>query len=108
MFDANLELLFGSPEVEITTINLDLVYPSKYYFDPVVSKQNRCKHFPVVRHSCELAIVLSEVWVRILLNGIISVVDDILKCHASGTVYDIINSRKEKKWSASDGGCKIC
>lgn len=107
MFDANLELLFGSPEVEITTINLDLVYPSKYYFDPAVLKQNRCKQFPVVRHSCELAIVLSEVWVRILLNEIISVVDDILKCHASGTVYDI-NSRKEKKWSASNGGCKIC
>ena len=62
----------------------------------VVSKQNRCMHFLVVQHPCELAIVLSEVLVRILLNETISIADDILHCDVPGCVF-CISSRKEKR-----------
>ena len=52
-------------------------------------------YFLVARHLCELAIVLSEVWVTILLNKIIFLADDILKCLVSDCLFGI-SSRKEK------------
>ena len=52
-------------------------------------------YFLVARHLCELAVVLSEVWVSILLNEIIFIADDILKCLVSDCVFGI-SSKKEK------------
>ena len=96
VFDKDLEPLFARPEVEVSIIDLNLLYLSKDYYDLVVSKQNRCMYFLVARHPCELAIVLSKVLVRILLNEIISIADDILKSHVSGYVFGI-SIRKEKR-----------
>ena len=96
MFDKTLEQLFSLPEVEVGKTDLDLIYPSKDYYGVVVSKQNKCMYFLVARHPCELTIILSEVWVRILLNEIISIANNILKCHVSGCVFGI-SSRKEKR-----------
>ena len=96
VFDKDLELLFASPEAQVRRIDLNLLYLSKDYYDLVVSKQNRCMYFLVAWHPCELAIVLSEVLVRILLNEIISIAGNILKCHVFGCVFGI-SSSKEKR-----------
>lgn len=83
-----------------------MLYPSEDYYDLIDSRQNRCMHFLVARHPCELAIVPSEVWIRILLNEIISVGHDILKCHVSGCMFGI-SSRKEKR-DMFEGCCRDC
>ena len=51
---------------------------SERYRDIVNSKQNRCLNFIIVKHSSELVIFLSEVYLRILTNYLVSVSNDIL------------------------------
>lgn len=46
----------------------------------------------VLKYPCDLVIVLSKVWVRILLNEIISVSNNILNCGQYGS-----SRRKEKR-----------
>ena len=82
MFDKGLELLFEC--LEVRRIGLNLLYSSKQHHDLVVSKHGRCKHFLTLHHPADLAIVLSEVLVGILLNEIIS----IFNCISEWCVFD--------------------
>ena len=44
----------------------------------VDSNQNRCMYFLVAKQPCELAVKLSELWIRILINDSMSISNDFL------------------------------
>ena len=44
----------------------------------VDSNQNRCMYFLVATQPCELAVKLSELWIRILINDSMSISNDFL------------------------------
>ena len=44
----------------------------------VDSNQNRCMYFLVPKQPCELAVKLSELWIRILINDSMSISNDFL------------------------------
>ena len=56
----------------------DLLYCSETYYTLVDSKQNTCLYFLVVKQPCELAVKLPEVWVRISINDIASISNNLL------------------------------
>ena len=58
---------------------LDLLYFSKTHSGLVSSTQNRCMNILIVTSPSDLVIVLSEVYVRILLNIFYSISSDTLK-----------------------------
>ena len=58
---------------------LDLLYFSKMHSGLVSSTQNRCMNILIVTSPSDLVIVLSEVYVRILLNIFYSISSDTLK-----------------------------
>ena len=58
----------------------------------VDSNQNRCMYFLVAKQPNELAVKLSEVWIRILINDIVSISNDPLIDGEYG-----LSSRKEKR-----------
>ena len=68
----------------------------------VESKQYRCMYVEAPKHPCDLVIVWSEVWVKILLNEIISVSDNILNSGQYGS-----SSRKEKRALFLDAGVQL-
>ena len=71
-----LELLFRNKKVG--KIDLKLVYQSSKYQKAAASNQNNCMQSLAVHHPCDLVIVSSKVWLRILLNEIIYIGNDIL------------------------------
>ena len=75
-FEKDLELLFANTEVE--RLDLDLLYHSETYYTLFDSKQNRCIYFLVAKKLCGLAVNLSEVWLRILINDFVCIYNDLL------------------------------
>ena len=89
-FEKDLELLFANTEVE--RLDLDLLYHSETYYTLFDSKQNRCIYFLVAKKLCGLAVNLSEVWLRILINDFVCIYNDLLIDGEYG-----MSSRKEKR-----------
>ena len=89
-FEKDLELLFANTEVE--RLDLDLLYHSETYYTLFDSKQNRCIYFLVAKKLCGLAVNLSEVWLRILINDFVCIYNDLLIDGKYG-----MSSRKEKR-----------
>ena len=58
--------------------SLDMLYRSRTHYTLVDSKQNRCIYFLVAKQPYELAVKLSEVWIRILFNNIDCISNDLL------------------------------
>ena len=83
VFNKDLELLFTKANLNYFT--LDLLYQSESHYTLVDSNQNRCMYFV-------LDIKLSEVWIRILINDIVSISNDFLINGEYG-----LSSRKEKR-----------
>ena len=52
---------------------LDVLYWCGTHYALVDSKQKRCLYFLVAKQPCELAVKLSEVWVRTFINDIVSI-----------------------------------
>ena len=71
---------------------MDLLYQSGTQYTLVDSNQNRFMHFLVVKQSCYLAIKLSEVWSRILINDIVSISNDLL----NDGEYGLSNGRENR------------
>ena len=90
VFDKDLELLFA--KVNLKHFSLDLLYHSRTHYTLVDSNQNRCMYFLVAKQPCELAVKLCEVWIRILINNIVSISNDFLINDEFG-----LSRRKEKR-----------
>ena len=90
VFNKELELLFA--EANLRYFTLDLFYQSGTHYTPVDSDHNRCMFFLVAKQPCDLAVKLSEVWIRILINDIASISSDFL---INGKYC--LSSRKEKR-----------
>ena len=90
VFDKDLELLFA--KVNLKHFSLDLLYHSGTHYTLVDSNQNRCMYFLVAKQPCELAIKLCEVWIRILINNMVSISNDFLINDEFG-----LSRRKEKR-----------
>ena len=84
IFNKDLQLLF-------TKANLRYFSSDVLYYSGHDSKQNRCMYFLVAKQPCELAVKLSEVWMRISINEIVSIPNDLLSDGKYG-----LSSRKEK------------
>ena len=52
--------------------NLDILYSSDSHIQLVDSKQNRCMYFMLVKQWYDIIVYLSEVYVRILTNELVS------------------------------------
>ena len=89
-FDQDLEPLFS--KVNLRYFRLDLLYHSGTHYTLADSNQNRCMYFLVAKEPCELAVKLSEVWIRILVNNIVSISNDFLINGEYG-----LSRRKEKR-----------
>ena len=76
IFSNEIELLFVKSRR--TRFNLDVLYSFDTYFQLVVSKHNYCMNFLVVTQPCDIIASLSEVYVRILTNQIVSISNDLL------------------------------
>ena len=76
IFSNEIELLFVKSRR--MRFNLDVLYSFETYFQLVDSKQNRCMNFLVVKQPCDIIVSLSEVYVRILTNEIVSISNDLL------------------------------
>ena len=90
VFNKALELLFA--EANLRHFALDLLYQSGTHYILVDSNQNRCMYFLVAGQPCELAVNLSEVWIRILINDVVSI--------SNNSLIDdeyCLSSRKEKR-----------
>ena len=72
--------------------SLNVLFHSGNHYTLVDSKQNRCLYFLVVQQPCKLAVKLSEVLIRILINKIASISNDFLINGEYG-----LSSRKEKR-----------
>ena len=68
---------------------LDVLYLFETYFQLVGSKQNRCMNFLVVKQPCDIIVSLSEVYVRILTNQIVSIFNDLLRIQVSIFYFDM-------------------
>ena len=75
-FNNEIVLLFAKSRR--TRFNLDVLYSSNSHFQLVHSKQNCCMYFLVVKQPCDIVVYLSEVYVRILTNQIVSISNDLL------------------------------
>ena len=84
IFTKDLQLL-------CTKANLRYFSSDDLYYSGHDSKQNRCMYFLVAKQPCELAVKLSEVWMRISINEIVSIPNDLLIDGKYG-----LSSRKEK------------
>ena len=71
IFSNEIELLFV--KVRRMRFNLEVLYSSETNFQLVDSKQNRCMYFLAVKQPCDVVVFLSEVYVRILTNQIVSI-----------------------------------
>ena len=77
IFSEEIELLFVQSRK--TRFNLDVLYSSETHYKLVDSKQNRCMNFLVAKHPCDSMVFLSEVYVRILTNQVVSISNDLLR-----------------------------
>ena len=59
--------------------NLDVLYSCETHFQLVDSKQNRCINLLVVKQPCGIIVSLAEIYVRILINQIVSNSNDLLR-----------------------------
>ena len=75
IFNQDLELLFA--KIDLRRFALNLLYQSGNHYALVDANQNRCMYFLVVKQPCELAVKLSEIWIRILINDIVSNSNDL-------------------------------
>ena len=73
IFSNEIELLFVKSRN--MRFNLDVMYSFDSHFQLVVSKQNCCMNFLVVKQPCDIIVSLSEVYVRI---RIVSISNDLL------------------------------
>ena len=71
VLDKDLELLFS--KANLMNFTLDVLYWCGTHYALVDPKQNRCLYFLVAKQPCELAVKLSEVWVRTFINDIVSI-----------------------------------
>ena len=76
MFSNEVELFFVKSRR--TRFSLDVLYLSETYFQLVDSKQNRRMIYLVAKQPCGIINFLSEVYVRILTNQIVSISNDLL------------------------------
>ena len=65
-------------KVNLRHFALDVFYYSGTHCALIYSNQNRCMYFLVVKQPRELAIKLSEVWIRILINDMVFSSNDFL------------------------------
>ena len=77
VFNKDSELLFTNANLMNFTQDV-LHHFGTYYYTLVDSKQYRCMYFLVAEQSCELAVKLSKVGVRILINDIVSISNGLL------------------------------
>ena len=91
VFNKDLELLFAKTNLRHFTLDL-LFHQSGTYYALVDSYRNRCMYFLVAKQPCELAVKLSEVWIIILINDIVSISNHFL---INGDY--VLRSRKEKR-----------
>ena len=89
VLNKDLELLFA--KVNLRHFALDVFYYSGIHCALIYSNQNRCMYFLVVKQPRELAVKLSEVWIRILINDRVSISNDFLIDSEYG-----LNGRKGK------------
>ena len=89
IFNKDLELLFT--KANLIHFSLDVLHHPGNHYTLVDSKQNRCMYFLVAKEPCELTVKLSEVWIRILINEIVSISNDLLIDGEYG-----LSSREEK------------
>ena len=75
IFSNEIELLFV--KARRMRFNSKVLYSSETHFQLVNSKQNRCMYFLAVKQPCDIIFFLSEVYVRILINQIVSIFNDI-------------------------------
>ena len=59
--------------------NLDVLHSCKTHFELADSQGNCCINFLVAKHPCDIIVFLSEVYVRILTNQIVSISNDLLR-----------------------------
>ena len=90
VFNQDLELLFA--KTNSRHFALGLLYQSGTQYTLVDSNQNRFMYFLVVKQSCYLAIKLSEVRSRILINDIVSISNDLL----TDGEYGLSNGRENR------------
>ena len=95
IFNKDLELFFT--KANLRHFSLDVLFHSGNHYMLVDSKQNRCLYFLVAKQPYEVAVKLSEVWIRILINKIVSISNDFLINGEYG-----LSSRKEKTASFLD------
>ena len=76
IFSKEIELLFVKSRN--MRFNLDVLYSFDTHFQLVVSKHNYCMNFLVVKQACDIILSLSECYVRILTNQIVSISNDLL------------------------------
>ena len=74
VFNKDLELLFTKADLRHS---LDIMYHSEIHCTLVDSKQSSCMYFLVAKQPCELVVKLSEVWIGILINNIVSISNDL-------------------------------
>ena len=65
-------------KVNLRHFALDVFYYSGTHCALIYSNQNRCMYFLVVKQPRELAVKLSEVWIRILINDMVFSSNDFL------------------------------
>ena len=70
------------------------MYSSEKHFKLVDSKQNRCMNFLVAKHPCNVIAFLSEVYVKILTNQVVSISIDLLRMPGR---YDLTNYGSSKR-----------
>ena len=75
VFNKDLELWFT--KADLRHFSLDVLYHSEIHYTLVVSKKSSCMYFLVAKQPCELVVKLSEVWIGILINNIVSISNDL-------------------------------
>ena len=76
IFSNKVELLLV--KLRRIKFSFDVLYSAETHFQLVDSKQNRCMIFLVSKQPCDIIVFLSEVYVGIFTNQIISISNDVL------------------------------
>ena len=92
VFDKDLEFLFTNEN--LMNFTLDVLYHSGTHYTLVDSKQHRYMYFLVAKQPRELAVKLSKVLVRILINEIVSTFNDPL-IHGE---YEMSSRKENREW----------
>ena len=97
-FINKIELLFI--QSRRTRFNLNGLYSSETHFKFVGSKQNDCMDFLVVKHPCDIIVFLSEVYVRILTNQVISISNKLLHLPGKCDLTKYSSSKRDLFWDS--------